>query len=71
MLQSCNYDKTKLIHEISEIIRFIDLHAVKDSEETGHPLCGLVYSELREDLQKHLLKLNLAVQGLSKEEKYC
>lgn len=70
-MQSCNYDKTKLIHELSELIRFIDLHAVKDSDESGHPLCGVVYQEMRDDLQKHLQKLSLAVQGLSNEGKYC
>ena len=69
-MQGCNYDKTKLIHEMSEMVRFIDVHAKADSEESGHPLCGVVYDELREDLMKHLQKLNLAVAGLANEGKY-
>ncbi len=69
-MQGCNYDKTKLIHEISETIRFLDVHAKEDSEASGHPLCGVVYDELRADLMKHLQKLNLAVAGLANEGKY-
>lgn len=69
-MDSCNYDKTKLIHEMSEMIRFIDEHALADSDSSVHPLCGVVYKELRDDLSKHLQKLNLAVAGLAHEGKY-
>ena len=70
MMSECNYDKTKLIHEISRMIQFIEKHAFEDSEKSGHPLCGVVYGELKYDLEKHLDKLKQAVAGLSGEGKY-
>ena len=70
MLSSCNYDKTKLLAKISKLMGFIDKHAVKDAEKDGHPLCGVEYKELKQDLERHAEKLRAAIEGLSREGKY-
>ena len=70
MLSNCNYDKTKLLAKISKIAGFIEKHAIKDAEKDGHPLCAEEYQELKQDLERHLEKLRMAVEGLSREGKY-
>ncbi|MBI2542390.1 hypothetical protein HYV80_06815 [Candidatus Woesearchaeota archaeon] len=70
MLSNCNYDKAKLLYKISGIISFIEKHAVHDAEREGHPLCAEEYKELKQDLERHLEKMRLAVEGLSREGKF-
>ncbi len=70
MLCNCNYDKTKLLYKISKMIGFIEKHAIKDSEKDGHPLCTEEYRELKNDLERHMEKLRVAVEGLSREGKF-
>ncbi len=70
VLNDCNYDKTKLIHEMSRIVHFINKHAIEDAHKTGHPLCAAAYKEAFEDLKKAIHKLREAVSGLAKEGKY-
>jgi len=66
----CNYNKTKLIHQIAAIRHFLKKHAVEDAKKANHPLCARMYEELSEDLGKHLQKLKAAVAGLAREGKY-
>lgn len=66
----CNYNKTKLIHQVSSMRHFLRKHAVDDAKKAGHPLCAKMYEELAEDLTKHLHNLKSAVAGLAKEGKY-
>ena len=70
MLSNCNYDKTKILYKIMKIAAFIDKHAVKDAEKDGHPLCAEEYQELKRDLERHIEKLRMAVEGLSREGKF-
>ena len=70
MLNNCNYDKTKILYKILRLAEFIEKHAIKDSERDWHPLCAEEYKELKQDLEKHIEKLRLAVEGLSREGKY-
>ena len=70
MLCNCNYDKTKLLAKISKISGFIDKHAVRDAEKDGHPLCAEEYKEIKQDLERHMEKLRLAIEGLSREGKF-
>ena len=70
MLCNCNYDKTKLLYKIMKIAAFIDRHAIKDAERDSHPLCAEEYKELKHDLESHIEKLRLAVEGLSREGKF-
>lgn len=70
MLCNCNYNKTKLLYKISKIAAFLDKHAVRDAEKDNHPLCAEEFKELKQDLDKHLEKLRMAVEGLSREAKF-
>ena len=70
MLSNCNYDKTKLLYKLSKISGFIEKHAIKDAEHDDHPLCADEYRELKQDLEKHMEKLRMAVEGLSREAKF-
>ena len=70
MLSNCNYDKTKLLYKLAKIVHFIDKHAIKDAESDNHPLCASEYSELKKDLERHIEKLRVAVEGLSREGKF-
>ncbi|MBS3106030.1 hypothetical protein J4234_07315 [Candidatus Woesearchaeota archaeon] len=70
MLCNCNYDKTKLLYKIMKIAGFIEKHAIKDAEKDSHPLCAEEYKEIKHDLERHIEKLRLAVEGLSREGKF-
>ena len=70
MLCSCNYDKTKLLYKISKTALFLEKHAIKDAEKDNHPLCAEEYKELKQDLERHMEKLRVAIEGLSREGKF-
>ena len=70
MMGNCNYDKIKLLAKLSKIVGFIEKHAVHDADKDGHPLCAEEYRELKSDLDRHIEKLRLAVEGLSREGKF-
>ena len=69
MEHDCNYDKIKLLHEVSHMIWMIGKHYVPDAEKSKHPLCAEMYKEIARDLKKHRDKLTEAVSGLAKENK--
>lgn len=69
MLSNCNYDKIRLLHDLSRIKWFLDNHAKKDAEEEGHELCIQMYGEIEGDIDKSIAKLKEAIKGLSKEDK--
>ena len=70
MKEDCNYDKTKLIHELSALRHFIRKHAIGDAKKANHPLCAKMYEEVAADIEKGIEKLKAAVSGLAKEGKY-
>ncbi len=70
MHEDCNYDKTKLIHELSSLKHFIRKHAIDDAKKANHPLCAKMYDEVANDIEKAIKKLKEAVTGLAKEGKY-
>ena len=70
MICSCNYDKIKLLAKISKIAGFIEKHAIRDAEKDGHPLCAEEYRELKNDIERHVEKLRIAIEGLSREGKF-
>jgi len=67
MLSNCNYDKIKLLYKVSKTIGFIEKHAIKDAEKDNHPKCAEIYRELQKDLEKHLDKLRIATEVVSRE----
>ena len=70
MLCNCNYNKTKILYKISKIDEFIEKHAIKDAEKDGHPLCAEEWKEIKRDLDRHVEKLRMAIEGLSREGKF-
>ena len=70
MEHNCNYDKIKLLQEVSHMVWMIGEHYVPDAEKAKHPLCAEMYKELARDLKKHHDKLKDAVEGLAKEGKF-
>jgi len=70
MLSNCNYDKTKLLSKLSKIAGFIEKHGMHDAEKDDHPLCAEEYRELKNDLERHIEKLRMAIEGLSREGKF-
>ena len=69
MKTNCNYDKVKLLHEVSHLIWRIRKYYVKDAKKAKHPLCRKMYEEMANDLEKYKTKLAAAVGGLAKEDK--
>ena len=69
MKSNCNYDKLKLLHEVSHMIWRIEKHYIRDAKRDKHPLCAAMYKELADELKKHRQKLADAVGGLAQEGK--
>ena len=70
MLNNCNYDKVRLIHEFSKIAGFLKKHAIKDAEKNKHPQCKAFYTALLADVNQHIDVLRGQVEGLSKKGKF-
>ena len=71
MLSNCNYNKVRLLHDLSRIDWYLENHAKKDAKEGGHELCHAVCDDIHKDIEKHIEKLKEAVAGLAKEDKFC
>lgn len=69
LLNNCNYDKIRLLHDLSRIAWYIQKHAKNDAKQENYALCKSMYNELGKDIEKHIEKLKAAISGLSKEEK--
>ena len=70
MMCNCNYNKTKLLYKITKIASFLEKHAIRDAEKDNHPLCAEECKELKQDLERHIEKLRMAIEGLSREGKF-
>lgn len=70
MLSNCNYNKVRLLHDLSRIVWYLKKHAKEDAMTEGHELCHVMCEELEKDLEKHIDKLREAIIGLSKEGKF-
>jgi hypothetical protein len=70
VLDDCNYNKVRLMHDLSRIVWYLDKHAKADAKKSGHILCHAMCEELKKDLEKHMEKLRLAIEGLSREGKF-
>lgn len=70
MLSDCNYNKVRLLHDLSRIVWYLKKHAKEDAKKHGHPLCHAMCEDMEKDLEKHIDKLRAAITGLSKEGKF-
>ena len=57
MMENASYDKIKLLHQVSELIWFIEKHALKDAEQEGDTCCAEVLKQVHADLEKQLVAL--------------
>lgn len=69
-MNDCNHSKVKLLHELNKISWYLDRFAPAHSENAGHPACTSLYSEMQQDIDKHIDKLKQAVVGLAQEGKF-
>lgn len=66
MLDDCNYNKLRLVHDLSRIIWYLDKHAIDDAEKAGHLECLTLYKNLHKDLELHMQKLIKGIEALAK-----
>ncbi|HSU73269.1 MAG TPA: hypothetical protein VLJ21_05475 [Candidatus Binatia bacterium] len=69
-MQNCNYNKTRVLADVKSLIWRIKNFYRKDAKDANHPLCNALLDELERDLAKYADKLQLAVVGLSRENKF-
>jgi len=60
-LDNCCYNKVKLLAEISQMIWFIERHAEPDAQKANDEKCFIAVEELRNDLEKYVVKLSQLV----------
>ncbi len=68
-MHNCNFNKTSLLVEMRRALWRIEQYK-KDAEKAGHPLCKDLLSEIEGDLKRHSQKLEQAIVGLAKEDKF-
>jgi len=69
MEHNCNYNKASMMVEFRRLLWRLDQY-MKDAEKANHPLCKDVLAECKADLVKHTKKLEEAIVGLAKEDKF-
>lgn len=67
MLSNCNYNKTKLVHELSKIIGFIDRHGIEDAKKENDRGCAEELKGLKNNLENHLKNLSKGMETIVKE----
>ena len=70
MLENCNYNKIRLLHDLSRVAWYLDKHAKKDAKSSGHAKCHTMCIALEKDLGKHMESIRKAIVGLSKKENF-
>jgi hypothetical protein len=61
MLDNASYDKVKVLYKLSEVLWFLDKHAIQDAETAGDLETRDILKNLHRDLQAHIEKLRQAV----------
>jgi len=54
MLDNCTYNKIKLMHNLSDIVWFIEKFCEQDAKVSGHKECHAAIEALEADLEKHI-----------------
>ena len=68
-MHNCNFNKTSLLANFRRVLWRIEQYK-KDAKATGHPLCEKLLNECEADLKKHSKKVEDAISGLAKENKF-
>ena len=64
MLDNCDYNKVRLLHDLSRIVWHLNKHAKEDAKKAGHEECHKICVELEKDLEKHISTLTKAVHSI-------
>ena len=67
MLSNCDYNKVKLLHELSRISGFLKRHAQKDARSAKHKECAKFCAALQKDVEKHIGQIQKHVHKLGKK----
>lgn len=70
MINNSSYSYTKLLYKLSKVSWYIEKHAMRDAGKAKHKLSIEMYKEMKADIDKHVEKLRLAIEGLSREGKF-
>lgn len=70
MLNDCNYNKVRLLRDLSRIVWYLQKHAKEDAKKAGHETCHAMCEELEKDLEEHIGKITQTIIDLSKEGKF-
>lgn len=70
MLDDCNYNKVRLLHDLSRMAHFVRQHAQNDAKRMKHSACDKMYDQLYKDLEKHIGTLRKGIEGLCKTGKF-
>ena len=54
VLDNCEYNEIKLLHELSSLQWFLKQHAIKDAQAANHEKCKEFMEFLAHDLEKHI-----------------
>ena len=67
-LSNCDYNKIKVVHDLSRLQWFLEKHAIPDAAN-NHPLCANMWKEINQEIAKWLDKPLMAIEGRAKEGK--
>jgi hypothetical protein len=57
MLDNVSFDKIKLLYKLSDLLWFIEKHALLDAQNAGDKECVDALVGIQRDFQKHIEKL--------------
>jgi len=57
MLDNCQYNKVKILHELSSLAWFIEKHAIENANKAGDTSCIKEMEEIKKDLVKNIDRL--------------
>ncbi len=60
-LRNCEYDKVKLLHDLSCIHWFLEKHGEPDAKKDGDAECSRLFAKIKEDLAGHIDQLTQMV----------
>lgn len=63
MMKNSSYNTIKLLHQLSEIIWFIEKHALDDAQNAGDALCVETLKALHANLEDQLSELQKLIKS--------
>jgi len=70
MLNNCNYNKVRLLYDLSRIEGYLKRHAKADAKRHGHVKCHKLCVDMEKDVEKHIKGIRMAIIELAKKGKF-